>query len=102
LYKRLLAILATLAFSSSAFATEDNNMSISGVGAQNGTYAYLQFTTPPTGSCIYNSIYIDVSTDTGRAALSVALTARVANIRLARIAYTGGGGGMCYATLLQM
>ncbi len=84
-----------------AMATTDSNVTVTSVGSQGGT-AYIQTSTTASNGCPFQTIYIDVSTESGRAMFAIALTARASNRPIARIDYTGGSGANCVATLIQL
>jgi len=84
-----------------AMAASDSNVTITAVGAQGGT-GYIKTSTTASNGCAFETIYIDVSTESGRAMFAIALTARSSGRPIARIDYTGGGGATCNATLIQL
>ncbi len=92
-----------LMIASPSFANTDTNLPVVGVGAQTGsTNGYVVVGSATSGSCVYNTIYIDVSNDTGKVMMSAALTARATGSPLSRVDYTVSAGNICIATLLQM
>ena len=84
-----------------AMAATDSNVTVTAVGSQGGT-AYIKTSTTASNGCAFETIYIDLSTESGRAMFAVALTARASGRPIARIDYTGGGGATCVATLIQL
>jgi hypothetical protein len=87
---------------SQAISATDYNLNITAVGSQSSVGGYILVSPNPSGTCWGNNIYIDTSNDAGRGMLSIALTARASGRPIARVDYTGGGGGVCWATLIQM
>jgi len=94
----LLALLVPMP----AMAATDGNVTVIAVGSQMGTGGYIQIGSATSGGCPSNIIYVDTSTDAGRGILAIALTARASGRPIARVDYTGGGGAMCNATLIQL
>ena len=84
-----------------SMAASDSNVTVTSVGSQGGT-AYIQTSTTASNGCPFQTIYIDVSTESGRAMFAIALTARASGRPIARIDYTGGGSATCVATLIQL
>ena len=98
--KAATAILSTVLLSMPASAITENGKTISHVGAQSGQ-AYVMFTAPPSGSCNFNVIYLDVSTDAGRAYYTILLTAYLQNKTLSRVDYHTSSGN-CYIDLVEI
>lgn len=96
-----LIAMAMLGIAYPASATTDSNLTVTTAGAQSGSYAYIVVSPGATGSC-GNIIYIDVTTDSGRAMYSTALTARVTGRPISRVDYAESAGNVCYASLLAM
>ncbi|SDD85191.1 hypothetical protein SAMN05444678_12621 [Sphingomonas sp. YR710] len=97
--KEKVALLGLL-LAAPAIAGTDNNLTLTGVGSQSGNIAYIFVSPGTSGGC--SIIYIDITNDAGRGMLSIALTARASGRPIARVDYTGGGGGPCNATLIQL
>ncbi len=91
-------IAATLA--TPAFATIEFNKVVAHLGTQD-SFAYVVFAVPPTGSCAYNNVYIDLTTDKGKAAYATVLTAYVAGLTVSRVDYTNTSG-TCYVNLIEI
>lgn len=81
--------------------TTDSILTIAHVGTQQGGSAYIQITSGLSLSCPFNAVYIDVSTDSGKAMYSTALTAKATNTPINRLTYRMTGG-VCEATLLEL
>lgn len=79
--------------------TTDYNMTLTRIGVQSGS-AYMFFASPPSQTCNFGAIYIDLSTDSGKAMYSLALTAKVSKTPFYRIAYSVANG-YCTATLIE-
>jgi len=88
--------------STPAMAVTDSNVTITDVGAQMGSGGFIKVSPAASGNCLYNTIYIDTSTDAGRSILAIALTARASARPISRIDYTVASGGTCNATLIQL
>jgi hypothetical protein len=84
-----------------ANATSELSKTIDHMGVQ-FTNLYVRFTTPFTQSCSYGNLYLDITTDKGKAILSVLLTARAAGIQLSRVDYTMDGNGLCTIDLVEI
>jgi hypothetical protein len=84
-----------------ANATTQNFVTIDRVGVQ-FTNLYVRFTTSLTLSCNWGALYLDITTDKGKAILSVLLTARAAGIQLSRVDYTMDGSGLCTIDLVEI
>lgn len=76
------------------------NKTVQFVGVQ-GNSGYVSFTTPMTAGCAYDNVYFDITTDAGKAELSVILTARASNRPLGRVDYTVSSG-LCYVAIVQL
>jgi len=85
-----------------AMATTDGNLTIIAVGSQGGVGGYIIVSPNTSGNCPGQVIYIDTSTDVGRGIFAIALTARASGRPIARVDYTGGGGTVCNASLIQL
>ncbi len=95
----LLPVLGAL--SDPAAATTELNKSISHVGAQ-GPLGYVIFSVPPSAGCNWGNVYLDITTDAGKAYFSVLLTAYTSGRPISRIDYTKGTDGTCTAGLVEM
>jgi hypothetical protein len=82
-------------------ATTEYNKTIVHVGAQ-WSLGYVLFTVLPTAGCNYGNVYLDTSTDAGKAYFSVLLTAYTASRPISRIDYTKGADGTCTVDLVEM
>ncbi len=102
--KRLfLLVLATLTFTSTAFAGDvyiDSPVVTLGVQAS-GNQAYFRYNNIDT-SCLYSYMYINTSTDGGKALYALVLSARVSGIHLARVYYTIDSNNKCTADIIQL
>lgn len=96
---RLLPILAAL--SGPAVATTELNKTIVHVGAQ-WNLGYVLFSVLPSAGCNYNNIYLDTSTDAGKAQFTVLLSAYTSGRPISRIDYTKGTDGTCTVDLVEM
>jgi len=93
------ATLLALCVSAPAAATTEYNKTISRVGAQ-GSNGYVVFTVPPTGSCSYGNVYLNIGTDAGKAYYSLLLTAYAQGRPISRIDYTNTAG-TCTVDLIE-
>lgn len=102
---RLFSLFVTALFTASlpapASATTQNFVTIDRVGVQ-FTNLYVRFTTALTLSCNWGALYLDITTDKGKAILSVLLTARAAGIQLSRVDYAMDGSGLCTIDLVEI
>jgi hypothetical protein len=94
------ALLAGIS-SAPAGATIEYTKTIDHMGVQ-FTNLYVHFTTAFSVSCLYGNLYLDITTDKGKAILSVLLTARAAGIQLSRVDYTMDGNGVCTIDLVEI
>jgi hypothetical protein len=97
---RWLLALAIALLPGAAFAYSETYKTIAHVGVQ-GTHAYITFTTPPIAGCAWDNVYLDITTDTRKAYLSLILTARPSNTPISRIDYSMTSG-MCTVDLVEM
>jgi hypothetical protein len=96
----LLPLLAVL--SSPAMATTEYNKTIVHVGAQ-GSNGYVIFSVPPTADCSWGNVYLNITTDAGRAYYALLLTAYTSNRPISRIDYTkDANSGTCTVDLIEM
>ena len=98
---KALLTMAMLGIAYPASAENDSNLTVTTAGSQSGSYAYIIVSPGTTGSC-GNIIYMDITTDAGRAMYATALTARVTGRAISRVDYTVSVGNVCYASLLAM
>ena len=96
----LLGFLLVSASPAMAVVTDTNRL-VTLVGTSIGGAAHMQFSVAPSGPCSFGSVYIDISTDSGKSALSTALIARSTGKILPRIQYNIIGSE-CYLTLIEM
>lgn len=96
------AFASLLASATPAFAIIDNNRTISRVGVQNSnSSAYVQFTVAPSATCSFNTLYIAVNTDAGRANYALLLTAQATGQPIVRVDYTVTGT-TCTINLIEI
>lgn len=95
----LLPIVALV--SGPAMATTEYNKAIGHVGAQGGN-GYVTFSVAPTAGCNWGNVYLDITTDQGKACFSVLLTAYSSNRPISRIDYTKATDGTCTVDLVEM
>jgi hypothetical protein len=87
-----------------ALATEDHNLTITDVGSSSsGSSQLAYFCTAQALSvnCLYNVLYIDLSTSGGQAELAEVLTAKSTGATLTKVDYTQNPDGSCYAYLVE-
>lgn len=79
------------------------NFVLDKVGVQSTSYSYLVLssTTPFPVSCPYGALYVDLTTQQGRAQYSLALTSLARDGRLSRIDVSLSAG-ICYVTLIEV
>ncbi len=94
------ALLATVMASGASAATQ-GPVPIAVLGTQWNT-GYVSFTAPLVDTCQFNNVYINLTTDGGRAALSVLLTAHASGRPISRIDYSKDSQGMCWLELVQL
>ena|SRR5579872_1158909 len=107
---RVLLCTAALALvSGAAIAQSDFSKSISQLGVQvqpanAPSLAYFSVNGGFTLSCAYGLVYLDITTDFGRAAYAELLAAKNAGQQLSRIDYTqsGGANSMCTLQLVEV
>lgn len=95
----ILAFFSTI-LSQAAQAAIDNNMNISNIGAQ-GNKGYMMFSTSPSQTCAYQTIYIDLQTEGGKAMYATALSAHLSGKRVTRVEYSVDAG-ICNASLVEI
>lgn len=101
-HRRALSLLPAIAvISSSAMATSEYNKSIAHVGTQ-GSTAYVIFTVAPSAGCNYSDIYLDLTTDAGKASYSLLITAYSSSRPISRVDYTKATDGTCTLDLVEM
>lgn len=100
LFKIALAVGIGGILSMPASATSESNKIIAHLGAQ-GLVAYTIFTVPPIVSCAYDTLYVDITTDSGKSYYAILLTAYSTGRVLSRVDYTNTGG-TCYINLVEM
>lgn len=94
--------VATLCIPSApALATIEYNKTIAHVGTQ-GNNGYVIFSVVPTAGCNFGGIYLNLTTDGGKASYSLLLTAYASNRLISRIDYTKGPDGTCTVDLVEM
>jgi hypothetical protein len=84
-----------------AGAVTQGPLTIQAVGTQGGI-GYVAFTTPFTETCIWNNVYFNLTTDAGKATLSVLLTAHASGRPITRIDYSKDNQGQCWIDLVQL
>lgn len=100
--KKYLAILSLCVFADvNASPTIENAKTISTIGAEAG-HAYFRVVEPLSVACQYGVIYIDTSTSTGRAQLSLLISARALSQKLSVLAYSQDSTGLCWVSTLEM
>lgn len=63
---------------------------------------YVDFTVPFSEPCLNGVIYFDISTEAGKGALSILLTAHASGKPIRRIDYSTDAQGMCRIDLVQL
>lgn len=93
--------LAALLACASAFATEDDNKTIQGVGVGLNQSVYVTFNESLQVTCAYNTINLgDPNSAYTKALLAIVLTAE-ASSRPVRVVYNPQSDGTCTATLIS-
>lgn len=85
----------------SAQATQQFGLTVVNVGVQ-PDHMYVRFATPLTDNCYAGVLYITVTTDYGKAAYSLLLTARATNRIVSRVDYSKGTDGVCRIDLVEI
>jgi hypothetical protein len=99
---RIVLLLPLLAMTPAPVgATSEYNKAISHVGAQ-GTNGYVIFAAPPTAGCNWGNVYLNITTDSGRAYYALLLSAYASNRPISRIDYTRAADGTCTVDLVEM
>lgn len=98
--------LFTIASSVPAYAQSqpqtDYNRTIGHLGVQ-GSNAYFDVKEGFTLNCEWGMVYMDITTDPGKAAYAELLAAKLAGKQLSRVAYTqASSGGMCTLALVEI
>lgn len=94
-----IAIIALAAFSSQAFAAEDQNRTISGVGVQ-GT-GYVQVKEGFSQACQFGTVYLpDLSQYNARAMMALLVAAQTRGA-LVTVSYDVAASGYCTANKIQ-
>lgn len=83
-----------------ASAISEYNKAIAHVGAQSSN-GYVIFVAPPTGGCSFGNVYLNITTDSGKAYYSLLLTAYAAGRSISRVDYTNTAG-TCTIDLVEM
>jgi len=97
-----MAIVAALAFSSAALATEDHNLTITIVGTQSsGSVAYFSTQQGFSVNCAYGIAYIDLTTTAGQNEYATILTAKSTGATLTKVDYTQNSDGTCHVVLVE-
>lgn len=90
----------------SALATTEYTKTINQLGVQSATptVAYFSVLEGLTLSCQFGNIYLDITTDFGRAAYAELLAAKAEGRMLSRLDYTqpGGAGTQCNLSLVEV
>lgn len=83
---------------SGATAVGEPNKTIDRFGLQkSGSLAFFNvLETSNVSSCQWGLVYLDISTDFGKAALAHLMAARAANKKLKWFDYSTGANGLCY------
>lgn len=84
-----------------AQAIQQFGLTVANVGVQ-PDQMYVRFTSPLTDNCIAGVLYLTVTTDYGKAAYSLLLTARASNKVVSRVDYTRGADGVCRIDLVEI
>jgi hypothetical protein len=83
-----------------ASAISEYNKAIAHVGAQSSN-GYVTFTVPPAGSCSFGNIYLNLTTDSGKAYYALLMTAYMGGRPVSRVDYTNTAG-TCTIDLVEM
>lgn len=94
------ALLVAFALPQAAKATEEYGKAIAFVGAS-ASASYFTLAVPPAGACLFDIIYIDVTTEGGKAQSAIVLTAYSLGKPLSRVVYLKNADGSCWTNLVQ-
>ena len=94
----IIGITPGVALAQQTYTEYNKTVAAAGVQDSNG---YVSFAAT-TANCLYNIVYFDITTDAGKAYLSVALTAKATNTPLSRVGYSMASTGICTATLVEL
>jgi hypothetical protein len=84
----------------SSAATIERSMTITSIGAENAS-AYFRVVQPLSEQCMFNVVYLDTKTATGRTQLGVLITAKTLGKNLSILAYTKDAQGMCWVNTVE-
>lgn len=98
--KNLLFLLLCVFADVKASPVIENAKTISAIGVENG-HAYFRVVEPLSVACLYNVIYIDTSTTTGRAQLGLLISARSLGQKLTVLAYSQDSAGLCWVSSIE-
>jgi len=90
-----------LSLASEAIAARQDNVTIYILGTHDN-WGYVSFTEPLTETCNWNNIYFRIDEDSGKAAMSILLTAHASGRTLTRVDYTKDSTGRCILDLAQL
>lgn len=89
--------------STNASATDDANRTISTIGAQTSTSAFVQFKEGTSAGCLSNAVFLgDMSQPIPKAMLALLLAAQARGAVVADISYDKAGNGSCIASMVQI
>lgn len=95
-------VLLLMACCGSAIAVTETNKTIDRLGVQGGN-AYFDVKESLTLTCAWGNIYLDITTDFGKAAYSNLLAAKSSGRILSRIDYSQTtAGGQCNLDLVEV
>ena len=94
-------LITLLILCTNVFAASDSNVTVTALGVQ-GNNMYVYTSPAPTGGCLYNVIYLDITTDFGKTAYAAVLVAKMKAKPLTRIDYDKAASGVCTLTLVEM
>lgn len=86
-----------------ASATDDANRTITAIGAQTSTSAYVQFKEGTSAGCLFNLVFLgDMSQPMPKAMLAVLLSAQARGAMVSAVSYDMASNGFCTASKVQI
>lgn len=107
-FGRVMCLTALMFASAQAFAQTDTQKTVYQLGVELGAggapdNAYFSVNGGFSASCPYGVVYIDMTTEFGRAAYAQLLAAKNTGQELSRIDYSPGGSlGLCWLSLIEV
>lgn len=99
---KILVVLVGLLLSPPLFATTvDRSLTISNIGAETDR-VYFRVSEQFSGQCLYDVVYLNILSTSGRAQLSVLLTAKALGKKLSILGYNKDTQGFCWASTVEL